>query len=217
MPTCRPSRAPSKATPERGKSFQEVKQALLSYLGSSRIREWLDEGGRQRLERAVRFALNQVEQWLLQDVPYWSCPDEAKRQILEALDVLIEAVIKREIGDSGFAFASDVLQLIFNFNKRANSRKIADKLDTLQRLLSCRESLLAAIEVLRALIKRAEALVHFSPPAFELSRHYLQTLEEHIKEHKKTHRERTEAIAKSLQQEPTSGHKEEGAEGKGGK
>lgn len=205
---------------DTGLNFDEVKQSLQEYLQGDEIRGWLREPMIGRLQAIVQFATNQIERWLVEDLPYWKCPEDKKQLIYEVLDALLKAVIRERLSGRARLFISGFLQLVFNLNKRMRSQRIAIRIDDIQRILAYREGVIEAIEALRQLLKQVERLKDFTPPAFQLSRHYLESLERHIAAQAETHREHAQKRAlarKSLKAESGSECKyKEQSKGKGG-
>lgn len=90
---------------------------------------------------------------------------------------LIE-VVREEVKE----FTLVYLQLAFNYTKLRREVKCApvgleEAIKKLNSFVNYHQSVEATIQVLKALLKRAREVKQFSPPAFELSRHYLKSLE----------------------------------------
>lgn len=100
-----------------------------------------------------------------------------KSTVKEALNTLLPVVINQPmrpiLRDLGLEFGL----LAFNWNKAFGKRPdIADVAVTIKNVVERTLSLMEAIDIIKGLTNRVQDMERFSPPAFELSKHYLKSL-----------------------------------------
>ena len=100
------------------------------------------------------------------------------REVNRSLIFLNEKVVLENLDNNFRIFMHNFVLLASNWNKLAGSKEVARKIDVNQKLIEYHKSMITTAEVLKNLIDEAKKLKHFSPPAFELSKHYLLSLEE---------------------------------------
>ncbi|GAH82929.1 unnamed protein product, partial [marine sediment metagenome] len=100
-----------------------------------------------------------------------------KSTVKEALNTLLPVVINQPmrpiLKDLGLEFGL----LAFNWNKVFGKRPdIAAVVVTIKNVVEKTLSLMEAIDIIKSLTNRVRDMERFSPPAFELSKHYLKSL-----------------------------------------
>jgi len=101
-----------------------------------------------------------------------------KSTVKEALNTLLPVVINQPmrpiLRDLGLEFGL----LAFNWNEAFGKRPdITGIVVTIKNVVERTLSLMEAIDIIKGLTNRVRDMERFSPPAFELSKHYLKSLE----------------------------------------
>lgn len=95
------------------------------------------------------------------------------------LTYFLTDVVREEVKEFALAY----LRLAFNYTKLQKEMAcrrppLEQAVQKLNSFVNYHESVVATTQVLKVLLKRAREMKQFSPPAFELSRAYIKTLEE---------------------------------------
>jgi len=105
--------------------------------------------------------------------------EEDKNQMERVLNLLLHIVIDRPITPILRDLVNEFIILTADWNENiAQKIEIRQKIYSLRRFVDYHLSVLDTIQALKTLLKRVEEIQRFTPPAFELSRHYLQSLRE---------------------------------------
>ncbi|NPV54655.1 MAG: hypothetical protein HPY71_14265 [Firmicutes bacterium] len=96
--------------------------------------------------------------------------------------IIEHAFLVRQVPEAVMDFIDKYILLAFNWNKLACSDKIAEGVQAVLNLKSYHQSVVETTRVLRYLIREARSILEFKPPIFDLSKHYLQAIQEKIKE-----------------------------------
>jgi len=108
--------------------------------------------------------------------------EEIVQDVKKILDFFTQSIILNKRDDSFNKFINDFLLLIFNWNKIVNDDEIQQKISINKELLNYHDSMIVTVKVLQELLQEYEKIKHFSPPSFEISRHYLESLEKRLEE-----------------------------------
>jgi len=105
--------------------------------------------------------------------------EEEISQIKKALNFLLQTAIEKPITPILKDLIDEFIIFIANWNENLGKEiEIRQKIYTLRRFVDYHLSVIDAIQILKTLAKKTEEIQRFSPPAFELSRHYLNSLQE---------------------------------------
>jgi len=103
---------------------------------------------------------------------------QEKSQVKEALNLLLSTVINAPLRPILKDLAIEFGLLAFNWNKAFGKRPdIAQTAVDAKTIVEGSMSLIQATKIIKTLMARVENINHFSPPALELSKAYIKTLE----------------------------------------
>jgi len=112
--------------------------------------------------------------------------EENKNQIERVLNFLLQIVIEKPITPILKDLVNEFIILTANWNENiAQKIEIRQKIYSLRRFIDYHLTVIDTIQALKTLLKRAEEVQRFAPPAFELSKHYLKSLQELENDEKK--------------------------------
>lgn len=95
------------------------------------------------------------------------------------LNSLLQTPIEEQITPILKDLVKEFIILAASWNENiAQKIEIRQKIYSLRRFIDYHLSVVDAIRILKNLLKRAEEIQRFAPPAFELSKHYLKSLQE---------------------------------------
>ena len=101
------------------------------------------------------------------------------QEIEESLNVLMDLIFEIPIDNLLSNFINAWIQLILNWNNNVNKDiNIEKKCTHIKRLLNNHFTMLEAFEALKGITEKSKKLQNWLPPSFQLSEHYLKTLEE---------------------------------------
>jgi len=103
-----------------------------------------------------------------------------KNLIPETLSVLRKYILEAPLDVEFRKFCVAYCELVFNWNQnfKKGDEKIKEKVLFIIRILDQHLTILESIDVLRQLLSQLKSFREWTPPAFELSKHYLNILEE---------------------------------------
>jgi len=102
---------------------------------------------------------------------------EEKSRVKEVVNLFLSIAVNQPIVPIFRDLSRFYLLLVFNWNKELGKRAdIEASVSTVQRIVEGQMTMIDTINILRALLERARKTQQYGPPAFELSRHYLETL-----------------------------------------
>ena len=159
--------------------FGETVNVIKEYLRKDESYYHVVGGARERLEKALAKMEKDVgnaQNDISDEQP--EIAEEDTKLVRKSLNFLNEKVVLENLDNNFRNFMQKFILLVSNWNKIAGSKEIARKIEMHQRLIEYHNSMITTVEVLRNLIDEANKLKHFNPPAFELSKHYLLSLEE---------------------------------------
>jgi len=106
---------------------------------------------------------------------------EYKRKIIGASELTYVIAIERPITKTYKEIMKDFLPLMDNWNKQlGKSKKMRNYVLGTHRILECATTMTQTISMMRHLLRKLKNEVNYRPPAFENSKHYLQSLQEDI-------------------------------------
>lgn len=104
--------------------------------------------------------------------------EEEKNQIERALNLLLQIVIEKQITPILKDLVNEFIVLAADWNENIGQKiEIRQKIYSLRTFIDYHLSVLDTIRVLKILLERVEEIQRFAPPAFELSEHYLKSLQ----------------------------------------
>ena len=106
---------------------------------------------------------------------------EEKSSIKEAVNLFLDIAMNRSITPIFRDLSRTYLLLAFNWNKELGRRlDMESAIRATQGIVEGQLTMLDTINLLKELVKRGKEMVNYRPPAFELSRHYLESLQGEI-------------------------------------
>lgn len=107
--------------------------------------------------------------------------DQQIKEIRQSLQYMITRFLTTKITQDSNRFLNQYLLLASNWEQAIGGCElVSDQVIALSNLLEYHSSVMASVEVLRSLTHEAQRFMKFNPPAFEISRHYLQSIEERL-------------------------------------
>jgi hypothetical protein len=104
--------------------------------------------------------------------------EEDKNQIETVLDLLLQIVIEKQITPILKDLVNEFVILAADWNENVGQKiEIRQKIYSLRTFIDYHLSVTDTIRALKVLLKRVEEIQKFTPPAFELSEHYLKSLQ----------------------------------------
>ena len=102
---------------------------------------------------------------------------EDKSIVKEAISVFLNVAVNQSITPIFRDLSLNYLLLAFNWNLALGKRPdIEQNIKAIQGIVKGEMVIMDAINTLKSLLERAKNLSRYTPPAFELSRHYLESL-----------------------------------------
>ncbi len=112
--------------------------------------------------------------------------EEEKSQIKQILNLLLRIVIEQPLTPILKDLVNEFIILASAWNEEVGRQiEIRETIFAIRRFIDYHLSVIDTIRILKIFQKRMEQIQKFSPPAFELSRHYLKALEKLEEEEKK--------------------------------
>ncbi|MBA7515071.1 hypothetical protein ES705_07109 [subsurface metagenome] len=103
---------------------------------------------------------------------------EEKSRVKEVVNLFLSIAVNQPIVPIFRDLSMCYLLLVFNWNKELGKRAdIEASVSAVQRIVEGQMTMIDTINILRALLERARKTQQYGPPAFELSRHYLESLD----------------------------------------
>jgi len=104
---------------------------------------------------------------------------EEKSRVKEVVNLFLSIAVNEPIVPIFRDLSKFYLLLMFNWNKELGKRPdIENQISTAQKIVEAQLTLLDTIGLLKMLLRRGRDMRNWNPPAFELSRHYLESLKE---------------------------------------
>ena len=102
---------------------------------------------------------------------------EEKSRVKEVVNLFLSIAVNQPIVPIFRELSRFYLLLVFNWNKELGKRPdIELSVSAVQRIVEGQMTMIDTINLLKTVSERLQRLNRYGPPAFELSRHYLQSL-----------------------------------------
>jgi len=173
------------------KSKKDIKQ-LENILKGPRISRVLSQQDLITIKQATEIMRKQLGEAKKkrENHKIWATNSE-KWQVKEALNCLLRIAINEPIVPIFKNLVKKFIAITSDWNKNvAEELEIQKTISTLKRFIDYHLTVIDAVQSLKTLLKRVEKVQKFTPPAFELSRHYLKSLQE-FKPKRKTNKRLT--------------------------
>jgi len=103
---------------------------------------------------------------------------EEKSRVREVADLFLSIAVNEPIVPIFRDLSRLYLLLMFNWNKELGKRgDIGKQISTAEKIVTAQMTMFDTIDLLKYLLKQGRNMRNWSPPAFELSRHYLESLD----------------------------------------
>lgn len=156
-------------------SFEETKAVLERELRSERLKVYFGKRVLDDIHRLVSLMLRDVTN-LMADKQV-SVDDKTIEDLNRVLDAMIDVVSIIPLDERVTDFCQNFARLAYNWNQNLRrDRSIERKTRVLDRLLRQHLTIVEATNVLRRLTRRLERFLDYSPPAFRLARHFLESV-----------------------------------------
>lgn len=101
--------------------------------------------------------------------------------VSECIEWLMAVYVERPLTPELCQFMQAFSDLMFNWNRNvANDKDLEVKILTVVRFTKGHLTAVEAVSLLKGVVERLRALENWNPPAFELSKHYFQTLKDEL-------------------------------------
>lgn len=168
------------------KEFEETVGCLEQMVECDAMYETFKAGEVEQLRKAVNVMRDHIRRAVEQggeDTADAVAPGTADIDLVSGtLQIIERAFLVRRLPDAISQFIDKYVLLAFNWNKLACSDRVAEGVQAVLNLMSYHQSVVETTKVLRYLIRETKGILEFKPPVFDLSRHYLQAIQERIKE-----------------------------------
>jgi len=116
---------------------------------------------------------------------------EDKSTVKEAVNSFLSIAVSQPITLIFRDLSRTYLLLAFNWNRELGKRQdMESEIRAVQGIVEGQLTMLDTINLLKTLLQRGREMLDYRPPAFELSRHYLESLREEKKEKKRGKKEK---------------------------
>jgi hypothetical protein len=153
------------------KIYKPNTKKIRSVLSHPQIYTVLEERNRQELKKIIN--------WLLENLGEKNpkLQNENLVRVTGSVDLLKKLVIERPITPILSDLCEEFIVLVAAWNESvAKNLQLRESIYDLRRLLDCHYSFADLINISKILIQKIEQFRQFSPPAFEISRHYLESI-----------------------------------------
>ena len=166
---------PKKQSPEY-QAFKKTTKKISDLIKQECLLQVISREIRDDLARCLQMVEGQLEN-------YWKTNlvaqvrEEELNLVKKNLQVFLYIINERPITQYLRDLIGEFSLLIFNWNQMiAKSGEIDQLVKAIDRLLRGNLMMVEAIEIFKRLLERLNNLLNYSPPSFELARHYLQEL-----------------------------------------
>lgn len=170
---------------EQLKEFDETVDFLERVVESNIIYETFKAGEVEHLRKAIGLMRNHIRRAVEQNAegtPSASTPGAEDADLVsKTLQLFMQAFLVRRLPETVSQFIDKYALLAFNWNKLACSDRVSEGVQAVLNLMSYHQSVVETTKVLRCLVREVRGILEFKPPVFDLSRHYLQAIQEKIK------------------------------------
>ncbi len=160
--------------------YEKTKKTLKRIFGfKDDFRKFYGNKTRNNIREAANIMMKQLDELVTKDNVSWSKKDVAcvRHAVAAITDILITTPVNPMKRDLSREFG----RLTVNWNKRqAKDAKLGISANALYRLSRGTKTLADAEMTIRKLIVKAEKTIRHVPASWELSRHYLKSLEKKI-------------------------------------
>mgnify|MGYP000083981564 CR=1 FL=1 len=153
------------ATIRRIKEFLEHEKELSDLFG----------GNLQVVKKAFEIMMCQLEK--LRTHPKVEATEEECKIVEESINLFFTIASTQPIIQIFRNLSKDYLVLAYNWNREIwKNPRIETKIRAIHAIVEAQLTILDTINLLKILLEKVKEILKFSPPAFELSRHYLESL-----------------------------------------
>lgn len=153
-------------------------QDILKYKND--VQRSYGQSGSDKIGRSFGIIKSHMDFIVKEDKPASPTPDEVAL-VHSAIDVLLHAVIYGPLTTLVKNLSVEMGVLIYNWSQKTVKRKdLENKTQIMDRVVRAATTMEDCILILRALIEKATGLQRYVPASFDLSKHYLRSLEEDL-------------------------------------
>jgi hypothetical protein len=100
--------------------------------------------------------------------------------VKESLSILNNTFLTQLVSEDFNTFIKQYVGLVFNWNSLAQNQDIGQYLQGLNNLVVYQNTVVETMQVLKVLIREVKGMKDFMPPAFKVSKHYLQAIQDEL-------------------------------------
>lgn len=174
----------SKITEQGYKQFEANRDKIKKILGyKNDLRKHYPGNRGECIQSAFNIMSNQLNTLMSADeVP---ATDKERNNVNAALQHLLRGIINEPLTDFVRDLTIEMGRMAFNWNKFIGKRNDMENMAlAIQRIARQNANMADLAKMTKELINRGQAQLQYKPPAWELSRHYLLSLEEFIEDEK---------------------------------
>jgi hypothetical protein len=150
------------------------------------VRKAFSHDGARKMKRAATVVEAQIEALIAGTTPP-ALSGEDRMMIKETVNLFSIVAIDRPITPIVRDLAGSLLLLIHNWNQATGCDEDMDKkIRMINAIISAQMTLAETIEVIQKLLEKIRKTYQYEPPAFNLSRAYLENMKKAIEEQNKT-------------------------------
>jgi len=158
------------------RNVKEIKH-ILSF--KKELRKVFNDENIQKIEAVFNLIVEDMDE-LIQDKEIKATGKE-KSRVKETVNLFLYVAVNQPIVPIFRDLSRELGLLIFNWNKVVGKRPdIEIEVLATRRIVDNQMTMLDAIMVLKSLTQRLKRLEQYSPPAFQLSKAYLKSLDEEV-------------------------------------
>lgn len=167
----------------RKEDYQKYQENLSRVKSIMKYGQELNKTFGQHQVRAIKKGLAIMEEQmekLAQDEQV-QVSGEDKSVIKEVSDIFFDICVEKPISQFFRDLSQGYVLLIFNWNQALGKRPdINQKIKGVKSIVEAQMTMTDTIELLKILLQKNRNLTQYEPPAFELSKHYLESLRSEI-------------------------------------
>jgi hypothetical protein len=155
-------------------SYKENIDNISKYMSTEQSRTDLYGRDWEVVDKSIKTMINTINQ-ALQEAEI-KIPREEVKTVFNGINRIIDVIIHKAFSTQFKEFTGEFILLVFNWNTIANVEEASRKINIVRHFISYHNSTVAAIDLLKELLRKFNDIRSFEPPSFKLSEHYLKSL-----------------------------------------
>lgn len=157
------------------KKTNELKRMLRSTWG---IKSFVREEDREKIFEGINVIDNELKK-ATNDVDLKPSEDIAI-MFEDIFSTYFHRIILGSIDENIRGFFIKLVELVSNWNKLVGDEKLDETMSSFMTFIEYHKNTVATIESMKILLKEVRKYRDFAPPAFELSKHYLKSIDDSL-------------------------------------